>query len=123
MPATALPGKCNEEVECDLMFYKQEHNLFHIIHRCMRYATGIEIPGKTMTTILDADHQCWMHFGPAKVFYSDGEGALNNDIAEAVLKAKGTELRIRARGQHAIEIETRNGILRQLLRAMEAELN
>eukprot|EP00959_Pyramimonas_sp_CCMP1952_P055706 1164145-Pyramimonas_sp.AAC.1 len=96
MPSTALPGKFNEEVECDLVFYKQEHNTFHIIGRCIRYATGIEIPGKTMTSILDAYHQCWMQFGPARVLYSDGEGALNNDIAKAVLKAKGTELRIRA---------------------------
>eukprot|EP00959_Pyramimonas_sp_CCMP1952_P269850 5641930-Pyramimonas_sp.AAC.1 len=40
------------------MLYEQEHNIFHIIDRCIRYATGIEIPDKTMTSILDADHQC-----------------------------------------------------------------
>eukprot|EP00959_Pyramimonas_sp_CCMP1952_P085032 1777940-Pyramimonas_sp.AAC.1 len=70
-------------MDCDLMFYKQEHNIFHIIDRCKRYTTGIEIPGKTMTSIPDACHQCWMQFGPAKVLYSDGEGALNNDTAKA----------------------------------------
>eukprot|EP00959_Pyramimonas_sp_CCMP1952_P296061 6192937-Pyramimonas_sp.AAC.1 len=64
-----------------------------------------------------------MQFGPAKVLYSDGEGALNNDPAKAVLKAEGTELRIRARGQHASTIEARTGIPRHLLHAMEAELN
>eukprot|EP00959_Pyramimonas_sp_CCMP1952_P019954 421434-Pyramimonas_sp.AAC.1 len=73
-----------------------------------------------MTTILDACHQCWMQFGPAKVLYSDGEGALNNDTARAVLRAKGIELSMRARGKHATTIEARNGILRHLL---EAELN
>eukprot|EP00959_Pyramimonas_sp_CCMP1952_P009733 203089-Pyramimonas_sp.AAC.1 len=52
-----------------------------------------------------------------------GEGALNNDVANAVLKAKGTELRMRARGQRATTIEARNGILRQLLHVMEAEVN
>eukprot|EP00959_Pyramimonas_sp_CCMP1952_P081396 1700694-Pyramimonas_sp.AAC.1 len=123
MPSTALPGYLNDEVECDLMFYQQEHNIFDIIDRCIRYATGMEIPGKTMTTILDAYHQCWMQFGPAKVLYSDGEGALNNDTAKAVLKAKGTELRLRAREQHATTIESRNGILRHLPHVMEAELN
>eukprot|EP00959_Pyramimonas_sp_CCMP1952_P327616 6858540-Pyramimonas_sp.AAC.1 len=66
MPSAALRGKFNEAVECDLMFYKQEHNLYHIIDRCIRYATGIGIPDKTMTSILDAYHQCWMQFGPAK---------------------------------------------------------
>eukprot|EP00959_Pyramimonas_sp_CCMP1952_P406111 8510989-Pyramimonas_sp.AAC.1 len=76
-----------------------------------------------MTSILDAYHQCWMQFGPVKVLFSDGEGALNNDTAQAVLKAKGTELRICARGQHATTIEARNGILRRLRHVMEAELN
>eukprot|EP00959_Pyramimonas_sp_CCMP1952_P058858 1229288-Pyramimonas_sp.AAC.1 len=64
-----------------------------------------------------------MQFGPAKVLYSGGEGALNNDTAKAVCKAKGTELRTRARGQHATTIEAPNGILRHLLHAMEAEPN
>eukprot|EP00959_Pyramimonas_sp_CCMP1952_P071316 1489197-Pyramimonas_sp.AAC.1 len=64
-----------------------------------------------------------MQFGPAKVFFSDREGALNNDIARAVLKAKGTELKIRARGQHATTTEARNGILRHLLHVMEVEPN
>eukprot|EP00959_Pyramimonas_sp_CCMP1952_P069710 1455333-Pyramimonas_sp.AAC.1 len=66
MPSTACPGEFNEEVECDLMFYKREHHIFHIMDRCIRYATGIEIPDKTMTSIQDAYHQYWMQFGPAK---------------------------------------------------------
>eukprot|EP00959_Pyramimonas_sp_CCMP1952_P154882 3240484-Pyramimonas_sp.AAC.1 len=61
-----------------------------------------------MTSVLDAHHQCWMQFGLAKVRCSDGEGALNDDTAKAVLKAKGTELRIRARGQRATTIEVRS---------------
>eukprot|EP00959_Pyramimonas_sp_CCMP1952_P213833 4474319-Pyramimonas_sp.AAC.1 len=64
-----------------------------------------------------------MQFGLAKVLYSDGEGALNNDTAKAVLKAKGTELRMRARGQRATTIEARSGRLRHLLHVMEVELN
>eukprot|EP00959_Pyramimonas_sp_CCMP1952_P349565 7324336-Pyramimonas_sp.AAC.1 len=62
-------------------------------------------------------------FGPAKVFYSDVEGVLNNDTARAVLKARGNELRIRARGQHATTIEARNGIPRRLLHVMVAQLH
>eukprot|EP00959_Pyramimonas_sp_CCMP1952_P379160 7942079-Pyramimonas_sp.AAC.1 len=42
MPSAAPPGKFNEEVECDLMFHNQEHHIFHIIDRCMRYAPGME---------------------------------------------------------------------------------
>ena len=56
MTSVSLPGKFNEEVECDLLFYKK-HIVFHIIDRCIRWAAGQEIPDKTMTTILDAYHQ------------------------------------------------------------------
>eukprot|EP00959_Pyramimonas_sp_CCMP1952_P030194 633045-Pyramimonas_sp.AAC.1 len=66
MPSTALFGKLNEDVECDLMFYKQEHNIFHIIDLCARYAAGKEIPDKTKTSIRDAYHQRWMQIGLAK---------------------------------------------------------
>eukprot|EP00959_Pyramimonas_sp_CCMP1952_P247320 5169994-Pyramimonas_sp.AAC.1 len=122
MPSTALPGKFNEEVECDSMFYKQERNRLHTMDRCIRYAAGMQIPDKTMTSILDAHHPCWMQFEPAKALYSDGEGTLNNDAAKAAHKAKGTELRIRARGQRATTIEARSGILRYFLQVMETEL-
>eukprot|EP00959_Pyramimonas_sp_CCMP1952_P186024 3889777-Pyramimonas_sp.AAC.1 len=83
----------------------------------------METLDKTMTGILGAHHQCWTQFGPARVLYSDGEGAFNIDTAKAVLKAKGSELRVRARGQRATTIEARNGILRYLRHVMEAELN
>eukprot|EP00959_Pyramimonas_sp_CCMP1952_P315616 6605926-Pyramimonas_sp.AAC.1 len=63
-----------------------------------------------------------MQFGPAKALYSDGEGATNNDTVKSVLKARGTELRMRARGQRATTIEARSGILSHLLYAREAEL-
>eukprot|EP00959_Pyramimonas_sp_CCMP1952_P176383 3685872-Pyramimonas_sp.AAC.1 len=64
-----------------------------------------------------------MQFGPAKVLYSDGEGALDNDIAKPILTAQGTELRIRTRGQHATTTEARNDILRHLPHVMDAEFN
>ena len=43
MPSTALPSSFNKEVECDLMFYKSEHQVFHIIDRCMRWAEATEV--------------------------------------------------------------------------------
>eukprot|EP00959_Pyramimonas_sp_CCMP1952_P383428 8034591-Pyramimonas_sp.AAC.1 len=64
MPS-ALPDKFTEEVKCVLMLYKQEPTIFYTIHRCIRYATGMEMPEKTMTSFLDANQQCWMQFGPA----------------------------------------------------------
>eukprot|EP00959_Pyramimonas_sp_CCMP1952_P099049 2070459-Pyramimonas_sp.AAC.1 len=66
MSSTALPGKFNEEVECDRMLHQQEHNILHIIDRCIQYGTGMKMPDKPITSILDAYHQCWMQFGLAK---------------------------------------------------------
>eukprot|EP00959_Pyramimonas_sp_CCMP1952_P425294 8908590-Pyramimonas_sp.AAC.1 len=86
MPSTVLPGKFNEEVGFDYTFCKQEHHIFQIIDRCIRHATAMEIPDKTMASILGACRQCWMMFGPAKALCADGEGALNNDTAKALLK-------------------------------------
>eukprot|EP00959_Pyramimonas_sp_CCMP1952_P402390 8432547-Pyramimonas_sp.AAC.1 len=114
MPSTAPPGKSNDEVECDLMFYEQEQHischpsLYSICH------------WNRDTRQNDTQH---LRFIPSKDLYSDGEGAVNNDTAKSVFKAKGTERRIRARGQHATTTEARNGILCHLLHAIETELN
>eukprot|EP00959_Pyramimonas_sp_CCMP1952_P098973 2069030-Pyramimonas_sp.AAC.1 len=51
MPSIARPGKLQDEVECDLMFYKQEQQVFRIIDRCLRCGSGIEMPYKTVTNI------------------------------------------------------------------------
>eukprot|EP00959_Pyramimonas_sp_CCMP1952_P016888 358113-Pyramimonas_sp.AAC.1 len=67
MSSTALPGKFNDKVECDLMLYEQQHNVFRVIDRCIRCGAGIEIPDKTMTSVLDAHHQRGTQVGPAKV--------------------------------------------------------
>eukprot|EP00959_Pyramimonas_sp_CCMP1952_P103044 2155214-Pyramimonas_sp.AAC.1 len=61
-----------------------------------------------MTSILDAYDQCWMQLG-TEVLHSDWEGALNDNAAKAILKAKGTEQRVCARGQFATTVEPRSG--------------
>eukprot|EP00959_Pyramimonas_sp_CCMP1952_P398534 8350846-Pyramimonas_sp.AAC.1 len=65
-----------------------------------------------MHAICDSHHYCWGMHEPAKALYSDGERALNIGAANAILKDRGTEHRIRAAGQHATIVEARNGILR-----------
>ena len=54
--------------------------------------------------------------GPAQILHADGEGAFNDDEAKAELKRIDTTLRIRAPGQRADYIESRNGILRHTMR-------
>ena len=121
MPSISLPGKFNEEVECDLFFYKK-HIVFGIIGRCIRYANGLEIPNKTKDTLLEAYMDAWATNEPAMVMHCDGEGGLNNDDAREQLTSMGTELRVRASGQHATVIEARNGMLRGVMHVMEEDL-
>eukprot|EP00959_Pyramimonas_sp_CCMP1952_P205723 4302188-Pyramimonas_sp.AAC.1 len=45
-----------------------------------------------MTSILDAYHQCWMEFGPAKLLYSDGEGALTTTLRKQSSRKKALNL-------------------------------
>eukprot|EP00959_Pyramimonas_sp_CCMP1952_P042634 891514-Pyramimonas_sp.AAC.1 len=66
MPSTVLPGKFNDDIECELVVYKQEPHIFHLTDHGIRCGAGIEIPDNTMTRILDAYHQCRMQLGPAK---------------------------------------------------------
>eukprot|EP00959_Pyramimonas_sp_CCMP1952_P106401 2224346-Pyramimonas_sp.AAC.1 len=75
--------------------------------RWIRLAAGRDIPDKKRDALLDAYHYCWIaHRGPFKALYSDGEGALNNGTAKAMMANKGTTLCIRAPGQHATSIES-----------------
>ena len=91
--------------------------------RCIRLAEAREVPDRERDTLINAYYFCWIaHHGPFQVLYSDGEGGLNNDTAKAQLAHKGTTLRIRAPGQHATSIESRNGLLRGTLHLMEEEL-
>eukprot|EP00959_Pyramimonas_sp_CCMP1952_P157712 3297722-Pyramimonas_sp.AAC.1 len=71
MPSS-LSGKFIEEVECDLMFYKQ-HIVFRIIDRCTRWAAGQQVADKAMHAMLDAYHQCWIQRGLATAMHSAGE--------------------------------------------------
>jgi len=122
MPSLSLPTKFCEEGECDLMFYKR-FIAFHCIDRAIRLSDGCEIPDKFGTTLLDAYTKTWFkNNGPFAVLYSDGESGLNNPTSIAELKRLGTELRIRAPGQHARIVEARNAMLRHVMHMIEEDL-
>ena len=83
--SVSLPGKFNDEVERDLMFYKK-HIIFHICGRFIRWSADRAMPDRAMRDILESYHYCLVIYDTAKVPCSDGEGALNNDAAKAILK-------------------------------------
>ena len=118
----SLPTKFNDNGECDLLFYKR-NIAYHMIDCAIRLSDGCEIQNKETATLLDAYVESWYkRNGPFKVLTSDGELGLNNDEAKAELKRLGTELRIRAPGQHARTIEIRNAVLRHTMHLIEEDL-
>ena len=75
---------------------------------------------KKTATLLDAYVTSWFQRnGPLKTLYSDGELGLDNDESKVELRRLGTELRIRAPGQHARTVESRNGVLRHVMHLIE----
>ena len=79
--------------------------------------------GSLLRTLLSAYVNSWFkRNGPFKTLYSDGESALNCDAAKAELKRLGTDLKIKAPGQHAAIVERRNAVLRHVLHMIEADL-
>ena len=115
LPSVGLPGRFNEEVECDVFLSK--HVAFDVADRCARRAAGQEIPDKFKDALLEASVETWGP--PAKALYCDGEGGLNHDGAKVQLESLGAELRTRAPGQGANAIEARSGALRVVTHVME----
>ena len=84
---------------------------------------GCEVPNKETSTLIDAYAICWyQRNGPFGIFYSDGEKGLDNEEATLEMKRLGTTLKIRAPGQHARTIESRNGIFRHGMHLIEEGL-
>ncbi len=122
-PSMSLPGKFNEEGETDLFFHKSFID-FHIIDRAIRLRDGCEIPNKETRTLLNAYMNCWVQRdGAFKVLYTDGEsGLVASKEAQDEMKRLGTELRPRAKGQHAQLAESRQSMLRHVMHLTEEEL-
>ena len=60
--------------------------------------------------------------GPFQILYSDRGKGLDNVKSHAELKRLGTELRVRAPGQHARTAEVRQAMLRHVMHMIEEDL-
>ena len=119
--SVSLPTRFNEEGECDLMFYKN-YIAFHIIDRAIKLSDGEQIHDKSTNTLLDAYTSAWVQrHGPVAILFSGGESGLNNDAARAQLKRLGTDLLIKAKGQHASTVESRIAMLRHVMHLIEED--
>ena len=121
IPQIQVASKFNEQVETDLMFYK-EHIVHHFLCRCIRWHAGRESPDKKEPTLLNGVETVWIqHYTPMKELYVDGESGLTSDTAVAHLKRLGVEVKVRAPNQHARYIERRGAILRFYMHVAEEQ--
>ena len=122
LPSTSLATKFNEAGEVDLMYYKKFIG-FHIIDRAIRLSDGCQIYDKHTDTLLNAYTTSWVQRnGAFESLYCDGEMGFNNEKAISELSRLGTELRVRASGQHARLVEARNSMLRHIMHMIEEDL-
>ena len=71
----------NEQVECDLLFYKK-HIILHMMCRCIRWHAAKVIPNREMPTLVQAIDDCWVGIhGAMKQFIMDGETAIAKKLS------------------------------------------
>ena len=104
------------------IFYKRFIG-YHVIDRALRFSGGTEICDKEIESIMTAYVGSWVsRYGAFKTLYSDGELGLNNLQAINELKRYGTDLKVRAPGQLARLVETRQAMLRHVMHLTEEDL-
>ena len=121
-PAIELTTKQNDQVEADLMFYK-DLIVFHMIDRADRWHAGQLVSGKTWEILTEAIDTTWIQiFGPFTTLITDGETSLASGEADAYFKRRGIQHRVRAPQQHARMIERRGALLRHAMHCAESQL-
>ena len=85
----SLPERFNQRVEADILFVLQ-YMLFHLVDACARSHAGEVIKDTSEETLVKTLWTAWIGTnGPMDELVIDGEGGLNTDRAEAILKAEG----------------------------------
>ena len=128
-PSVELATKQDEEVEGDILFYKQ-FPIWHMIDRADRWhsaellAESIDEPGyKSCARLCAAIQRCWLQtFGPFKYFIVDGESGLMSSEAKPFFERNGITVRPRAPQQHARMIERRGAVLRHSMHTAEEQM-
>ena len=128
-PSVELCTKPDEEVEGDILFYKQ-YPIWHMIDRADRWhaaellANSIDEVGfKTTERLCAAIQRCWLQtLGPFKYLIVDGESGLSSPLAKPFFDRQGITVRTRAPAQHARMIERRGAVLRHSMHTAEEQM-
>ena len=81
-PSIELVTKQNEQVEADILFYK-DHMIWHMVDRADRWHAATPLPAKTAGDLCEAISRCWIRaFGPFKTLVIDGEKGITAEEAK-----------------------------------------
>ena len=121
-PSVDLVMQQNEQVEGDLLFYK-DYIVWHMVDRADRWHAATVVPDKSAPTLCAAIMTTWIQiFGPFRFLVIDGERGLTiAEEAKDFFKTHGIQVRERAPGQHARYVERRGAILRHALHCAEEQ--
>ena len=110
-----IADKFNEQVECDLMFFKG-YIFFHLIDRCVRWHHAIIISDKTESECQRGIASWVQIHGPMQVLYMDSEsGVVISEQCRIWLHRQGIKLTPRAKGQQMPYIDRRTALFRKVL--------
>ena len=122
MATYRLSSRFNQDVECDIMYYK-DIRIFHFIDRATRWHATALITSREEPNLLDQVFDIWIkHHGAPENLYVDGETGLTTDYVKGILAHEGCKLCVRAPRQHARHIERRGAMLRLSMHCTEDQL-
>ncbi|CAJ1367944.1 unnamed protein product, partial [Effrenium voratum] len=121
MTTTTLRTRFNEEVQIDLLFYRQ-YIILHMLDVCTRWTVASLMRARDSDEITKHMQTKWFGlFGPPTLIVCDQEGGLTTEGVGAWLERRGVALKLRAPGQHAQMVERHHEVLRQQLHKLEAQ--
>eukprot|EP00972_Heterocapsa_arctica_P114422 16442375-Heterocapsa_arctica.AAC.1 len=121
--ATAtLATMFNQEVEFDLLFWET----FIVLHLCdiaTRFTMAVIVDNRMTDSIINAIVCSWFRvFGPPSRITSDGEGALDSEVARAWSSKWSVKINIRPKDMKAHVVERHHQLLRDLLHKVTSQM-
>ena len=109
---TRFAENFNQAVQCDLLFI-EEHVILHMIDEAIRWTATALLSDRNAETILKAITKNWIKlYGPMSSLVSDQEGGLTSEACAVWAEKWKIDLRLKAKGQHAVIVERHHAILR-----------
>lgn len=119
---TRLATELNQAVQWDILFYR-DYMISLIVDEATRFCTASVLPSKSAQDLIRSISRDWIRFfGAPNLIVADGEKGLDSEEAKQWLDRFHSEIKPKARGQHAQTVERHHELLRQTLHRVEDQL-